>query len=87
LRQVGLTDERNSEPAKTEAHQFSAAGWIPASTADLRSVLALRVEATLNLESHDWMLLTSCQPIIDALAKRFALMRMTETPRGARRDR
>jgi hypothetical protein len=46
-----------------------AAGWTPASIADLRSVLALRVDATLNLESHDWMFLTSCQPIIDALAK------------------
>jgi hypothetical protein len=59
----------NSEPAKTEAHQFSAAGWTLACIGDLRSVLALRVDATLNLESHDWMFLTSCQPIIDALAK------------------
>jgi hypothetical protein len=43
--------------------------WTPASNAVMLSVLALRVDATLNLESHDWMFLTSYRPIIDALAK------------------
>jgi GTPase SAR1 family protein len=55
-----------AEPPLWPAHDVI---WTPASIAELRSVLALRVDATLNLESHDWMFLTSCQPIIEAVAK------------------